>query len=184
MINKCIQVAGAWHWFSWCSLIFYQIQGTSSQSYIVTFECSSSHLRTKLQRTVMTAGASHGHRSPASNCEASIPMQGPERRSSGSLETTMFSKCFHLFHLYIAAIEMLYIYIWASIARYPPPHPMVMGLYSSAPVPPSPPVVWVVWVVVGGGGGRSCICMYMNVYVWYECIRLVFVYDCDMICIW
>ena len=29
---------------------------------------------------------------------------------------------------------------------------------------PLPPVVWVVWVVVGGGGGRSCICMYMNVY--------------------
>ena len=29
---------------------------------------------------------------------------------------------------------------------------MVMGLYSSAPVPPLPPVVWVVWVVVGGGG--------------------------------
>ena len=81
------------------------------------------------------------------------------------------------------------VYIWASIARYlPPPHPMVMGLYSSAPVPPSPlwcgwcgwwwvvvggggwwctplpPVVWVVWVVVGGGG-RSCICMYMNVSV-------------------
>ena len=77
-------------------------------------------------------------------------------------------------------------YIWASIARYAPPHPMVMGLYSSAEVPPSPPVVWVVWVVVGGGGGgggRSCICMYlyMNVYVWYECIFLVFVYDCDMI---
>ena len=40
------------------------------------------------------------------------------------------------------------------------------------------------WVVVGGGGGgRSCICMYMNVYVWYECIFLVFVYDYDMICI-
>ena len=131
------------------------------------------------------------------------------------------------------------VYIWASIARYPPPHPMVMGLYSSAPVPPLPPVVWVVWVVVGGGGwwwvvvyppvggvggvggggwwwwkklymyvyecistplppvvwvvwvvvgggggGRSCICMYMNVYVWYECIFLVFAYDYDMICIW
>ena len=44
---------------------------------------------------------------------------------------------------------------------------------------PLPPVVWVVWVVVGGGGGgggRSCICMYMNVYVWYECIFLVFAY--------
>ena len=51
-------------------------------------------------------------------------------------------------------------------------------------VPPTPPVVWVVWVVVGGGGGgRSCICMYMNVYVWYECIFLVFIYDYDMICI-
>ena len=86
---------------------------------------------------------------------------------------------------------------------------MVMGLYSSAPVPPSPlwcgwcgwwwvvvggggwwctplpPVVWVVWGVVGGGGGggRSCICMYMNVYVWCECIFLVFAKDYDMICI-
>ena len=40
------------------------------------------------------------------------------------------------------------------------------------------------WVVVGGGGGgRSCICMYMHVYVWYECIFLVFAYDYDMICI-
>ena len=49
---------------------------------------------------------------------------------------------------------------------------------------PLPPVVWVVWLVVGGGGGgRSCICMYMNVYVWYECIFLVFVYDYNMICI-
>ena len=48
---------------------------------------------------------------------------------------------------------------------------------------PLPPVVWVVWVVVGGGGGRSCICMYMNEYVWYECIFLVFAYDYDMICI-
>ena len=54
----------------------------------------------------------------------------------------------------------VYIYIWASIPRQNPknPHPMVMGLYSSAPVPP-PPVVWV--VVGGGGGGRSCICMYL-----------------------
>ena len=44
-----------------------------------------------------------------------------------------------------------------------------------------------VWVVVGGGGGggdgRSCICMYMNVYVCYKCIFLVFVYDYNMICI-
>ena len=49
---------------------------------------------------------------------------------------------------------------------------------------PLPPVVRVVWLVVGGGGGgRSCICMYMNVYVWYECIFLVFVYDYNMICI-
>ena len=79
----------------------------------------------------------------------------------------------------------IYIYGPASLGTPPPTHPMVMGLYSSAPVPPSPPVVWVVWVVVGGGGGgRSCICMYMNVYVWYECTFLVFVYDCDMICIW
>ena len=91
--------------------------------------------------------------------------------------------------LYIYAYVYLYVtgyYIYgpALLGTSPPPHPMVMGLYSSAPVPPSPPVVWVVWVVVGGGGGgRSCICMYMNVYVWYECIFLVFVYDCDMICI-
>ena len=42
--------------------------------------------------------------------------------------------------------------IWASIARYlPPPHPMVMGLYSSAPVPPSPLWCGWWWVVVGGG---------------------------------
>ena len=33
---------------------------------------------------------------------------------------------------------------------------------------PLPPVVWVV-VGGGGGGGRSCICMYMNVY----CICMV-----------
>ena len=47
---------------------------------------------------------------------------------------------------------------WASCCRdvYGPaslgtsPHPMVMGLYSSAPVPP--PLPPVVWVVVGGGG--------------------------------
>ena len=57
------------------------------------------------------------------------------------------------------------VYIWASIPRHPPPspHPMVMGLYSSALVPPTPPVVWV--VVGGSGGGRSCICMYMYVFV-------------------
>ena len=44
--------------------------------------------------------------------------------------------------------------VWASIPRHPPPHPMVMGLHSSAPVPPSP--LWCGWcgwwwVVVGGG---------------------------------
>ena len=45
-------------------------------------------------------------------------------------------------------------------------------------VPSTPPVVWVVV-----GGGRSCICMYMNVHVWYECIFPVFVNDYDLICI-
>ena len=50
-------------------------------------------------------------------------------------------------------IQSITIIIWiihgpASLGTSPPPHPMVMGLYSSAPVPPSPPVVWVVWVVV------------------------------------
>ena len=85
------------------------------------------------------------------------------------------------------------VYIWASIARYPPPPTPWLWVCIVAPQYPSPPVVWVVvggggwwWVVVGGGGGggRSCICMYMNVYVWCECMFLVFVYDYDMICIW
>ena len=78
-----------------------------------------------------------------------------------------------------------HIYGPASLGTSPPPHPMVMGLYSSAPVPPPPCGVggvggggsWCTplplwcgwcgwwWVVVGGGGGRSCICMYMNVSV-------------------
>ena len=49
--------------------------------------------------------------------------------------------------------------------------------------PPPPCGVGGVGGVGGGGGGRSCICMYMNVYVWYECIFLVFAYDYDMICI-
>ena len=77
-------------------------------------------------------------------------------------------------------------YIWASIARHPPPPTPWLWVCIVAPRYPSPPVVWVVWVVVGGGGGggRSCICMYMNVYVWCECMFLVFVYDYDMICIW
>ena len=39
--------------------------------------------------------------------------------------------------------EVVYVYVYECI---------------STPLPP------VVWVVVGGGGGRSCICMYMNVY--------------------
>ena len=80
-----------------------------------------------------------------------------------------------------AIIKIMCIYGPASLGTSPPPHPMVMGLHSSAPVP-LPPVVWVV-VGGGGGGGRSCICMYMNVYVWCECMFLVFVYDYDMICI-
>ena len=77
---------------------------------------------------------------------------------------------------------ILYIYIWASIPRHPPPspHPMVMGLYSSALVPPTPPVVWV--VVGGSGGGRSCICMYMYVFVCI-CIWLYDMYMIVCICI-
>ena len=95
----------------------------------------------------------------------------------------------HNIYIYIR----IYIYGPASLGTLPPPHPMVMGLYSSAPVPPSR--LWLGgvggvggggwwWVVVyppppcgvggggwwwvgggGGGGGRSCICMYMNVSV-------------------
>ena len=81
--------------------------------------------------------------------------------------------------------NMIYIYIWASIARYPPPPPTPwLWVCIVAPQYPSPPVVWVVVGGGGGGGGRSCICMYMNVYVWCECMFLVFVYDYDMICIW
>ena len=112
--------------------------------------------------------------------------------------------------VYIYIYKYIYIYIYgpASLGTSPPPHPMVMGLYSSAPVPPSPlcvggggwwwvvvyplpPVVWVVWVVVGGGGGgRSCICMYMNVSVpssplwcgwcgwWWWKKLYMYVYEC------
>ena len=81
-------------------------------------------------------------------------------------------------------IQCVYrVYIWASIARYPPSPPTPwLWVCIVAPQYPSPPVVWV--VVGGGGGGRSCMCMYMNVYVWCECMFLVFVYDYDMICIW
>ena len=63
-------------------------------------------------------------------------------------------------------VRVLSRYICASIPRHPPPHPMVMGLYSGAPVSPVSPPPPVVWVVVGGGGGRSCICMYMYVFVY------------------
>ena len=63
------------------------------------------------------------------------------------------------------------IYGPASLGTSPPPHPMVMGLYSSAPVPPSP--LWCGWcgwwwVVVGGGGGWW---WWKKLYMYvYECI--------------
>ena len=82
------------------------------------------------------------------------------------------------------------IYGSASLGT-PPPHPMVMGLHSSAPVPPPPPVVWCGWcgwwwvvVVVVVVEEVVYVCIWMYIYVWYECIFLVFVYDYDMIMIW
>ena len=78
------------------------------------------------------------------------------------------------------------IYVPASLGT-PPPHPMVMGLYSGAPVSPVSPPPPVVWVVVGGGGGRSCICMYMYVFVYdyMICIWLyVYVCVCMCMCMW
>ena len=84
-------------------------------------------------------------------------------------------------------VRVLSRYICASIPRHPPPHPMVMGLYSGAPVSPVSPPPPVVWVVVGGGGGRSCICMYMYVFVYdyMICIWLyVYVCVCMCMCMW
>ena len=48
--------------------------------------------------------------------------------------------------VWVVVEEVLYIYIYECIST------------------PLPPVVWVVWVVVGGGGGRNYIYMYINVY--------------------
>ena len=49
------------------------------------------------------------------------------------------------------------------IPRHPPPHPhpMVMGLYSSAPVPPPPLWCGWWWVVVVEEVVYVCICMYL-----------------------
>ena len=66
--------------------------------------------------------------------------------------------------LFRSAVFKKCIYIWASIARYPPPpHPMVMGLHSSAPVPLPPS---------GGGGGGWWWWKKLYMYV-YECICMV-----------
>ena len=94
------------------------------------------------------------------------------------------------YYILLHIFDIIYwlLYIWASIARYPPPPPTPWlwvcivapqyppppcgvggvggGGWWCTPLPPVVWVVWVVWVVVGGGGGgRSCICMYMNVSV-------------------
>ena len=80
------------------------------------------------------------------------------------------------------AYTYIYIYGPASLGT-PPPTPW-LWVCIVAPQYPPPPLWCGWWWVVVVGGGRSCICMYMNVYVWYECIFLVFVHDYDMICIW
>ena len=64
-----------------------------------------------------------------------------------------------------------FIYIWASIARHP--HPMVMGLHSSAPVP--------LFFCGVGGGGRSYISMYMNIYIWCEYMFLILLSNYNII---
>ena len=84
----------------------------------------------------------------------------------------------------ILAICHVCVYIWASIARYlPPPHPMVMGLYSSAPVPPSP--LWCGWwwvVVVGGGVPPSPLwCGWCG---WWWVAVVVVVEEVVYVCIW
>ena len=75
-------------------------------------------------------------------------------------------------------ISYIYMYIYgpASLGTSPPPHPMVMGLYSSAPVPPSPLWCGWWWVVVYppppcgvGGGGWWWWWKKLYMYV-YECI--------------
>ena len=71
-----------------------------------------------------------------------------------------------------------YIYGPASLGT-PPPHPMVMGLYSSALVPPSPLWCGWWWVVVyppppcgvGGVGGGGWWWWWKKLYMYvYECI--------------
>ena len=77
-----------------------------------------------------------------------------------------------IMYMYVNVCVYVYVYVCICIV---PPTPLWCGCCG-----------WCGWwwvVVGGGGGGRSCICMYMNVYVWYECIFLVFIYDYDMICI-
>ena len=66
----------------------------------------------------------------------------------------------------------VFIYGPASLGT-PPPHPMVMGLHSSAPVPLPP-------CGVGGGGWWWWKKLYMYV---YECICMVWMYV-SSICIW
>ena len=75
-----------------------------------------------------------------------------------------------------------HIYGPASLGTPPHPHPMVMGLYSSAPVPPPPLWCGWWWVVVGGGGWWWWKKLYMYVYVCI-CIWLYDMYMIICICI-
>ena len=77
---------------------------------------------------------------------------------------------YHMPHHYKIHNWYIYIYGPASLGTSPPPHPMVMGLYSSDPVPTHPPVVW---VVVGGGGGWWW-WWWKKLYMYvYECICMI-----------
>ena len=74
--------------------------------------------------------------------------------------------------------SQLYIYIYgpASLGTSPPPHPMVMGLYSSAQYP-LPPVVW-------GGGGWWCTPLPPVVWVVWVVVVVVVVEEVVYVCIW
>ena len=79
----------------------------------------------------------------------------------------------------------IYIYGPASLGTPPSPHPMLMGLYSSALVPPPP--LWCGWwlvvvVVVVEEVVYVCICMYLYVFVCI-CIWLYDMYMIVCICI-
>ena len=73
------------------------------------------------------------------------------------------------------------IYGPASLGTSPPPHPMVMGLYSSAPVPPSPLWCGWWWVVVGGGVPPSPLWCGWCGWWW---VAVVVVEEVVYVCIW